>query len=262
MAGDCIDQLRAERRLKTYLVEDPTYLPPILNPPKILALALNYPSHIQETNLDFFNEPIVFEKYPSTMVGHGGAIELPPFPQKVDEEHELGVILSKGGRHIKPAEAKDHVFGYTICNDVSARNRQGERFKMGQPYSYAKNFATFCPMGPWIVTAKELPDPTNLKQQVRVNGKVTRRGNTKDMIFDPFEVIAYCSDYAPLEAGDVISLGTYAGDKQIKAGDTVEMVTDKIGTLTNKVVKAPAPWPMFTAGKPTGPMVKPKRGRR
>jgi 2-keto-4-pentenoate hydratase/2-oxohepta-3-ene-1,7-dioic acid hydratase in catechol pathway len=82
------------------------------------------------------------------------------------------------------------------------------------------------------------------------------------MIFDPFEVIAYCSDYAPLEAGDVISLGTYAGDKQIKAGDTVEMVTDKIGTLTNKVVKAPAPWPMFTAGKPTGPMVKPKRGRR
>jgi 2-keto-4-pentenoate hydratase/2-oxohepta-3-ene-1,7-dioic acid hydratase in catechol pathway len=262
MATDSLDQLRKEGRLKTYLVENPAYLPPILNPPKILALALNYPSHIAETNLDFFNEPIVFEKYPSTMVGHGAEIELPPFPQKVDEEHELAVILSKDARHIRPSEARDHVFGYTICNDVSARQRQGERFKMGQPYSYAKNFATFCPMGPWIVTAKELPNPSNLRQEVRINGKVRRKGNTKDMIFNPFEVIAYCSDYAPLEAGDVISLGTYAGDKNIHAGDKVELVTDKLGTLMNKVVKAKAPWASFTTGKPTGPMVKEKRRAR
>ena len=261
VATDCVDQLREEGRLKTYLVENPKYLPPLLQPPKILALALNYPSHIQETHLDFFNEPIVFEKYPSTMVGHEDEIELPPFPQKVDEEHELALIVSRDCRHVRASQAKDYIFGYTICNDVSARQRQGERFKMGQPYSYAKNFATFCPMGPWIVTAKELPNPGNLKQEVRVNGKVRRRGNTKDMIFDPAQVLAYCSDYAPLQAGDVISLGTYAGDKELKAGDTVELVTDKIGTLRNKVVKSKAPWPSFSTGKPTGPMVKEKRGR-
>lgn len=92
--------------------------------------------------------------------------------------------------------------------------------------------------------------------------KLRRRGNTKDMIFDPFEVIAYCSDYAPLEAGDVISLGTYAGDKDLHAGDTVELVTDKLGTLRNTVVKSKAAWPSFTTGKPTGPMVKERRARR
>jgi 2-keto-4-pentenoate hydratase/2-oxohepta-3-ene-1,7-dioic acid hydratase in catechol pathway len=262
VAGDCIDQLRDEGRLKTYLVPNVRHLPPVMSPPKILALALNYPSHIAETNLDFFNEPIVFEKYPSTMIGHDDEIELPPFPQKVDEEHELALVVSRACRHVKPSQAKDYIFGYTICNDVSARQRQGERFKMGQPYSYAKNFATFCPIGPWIVTAKELPNPRNLRQEVRINGKVRRRGNTNDMIFDPFQVLAYCSDYAPLEAGDVISLGTYAGDKDLHAGDTVELVTDKIGTLRNKVVKSKAPWPSFTTGKPTGPMVKEKRAAR
>ena len=172
VATDCVDQLREEARLKTYLVENPKYLPPLLQPPKILALALNYPSHIQETNLDFFNEPIVFEKYPSTMVGHEDEIELPPFPQKVDEEHELALIVSRDCRHVRASQAKDYIFGYTICNDVSARQRQGERFKMGQPYSYAKNFATFCPMGPWIVTAKELPNP----RQSEAGGAGQRQG--------------------------------------------------------------------------------------
>jgi 2-keto-4-pentenoate hydratase/2-oxohepta-3-ene-1,7-dioic acid hydratase in catechol pathway len=259
IAADCLGQLRKEGRLATYVAEAPTYLPPILSPPKILALALNYQAHIDETNLDFYNEPIVFEKYPSTMVGHDGEIELPPFPQKVDEEHELGLVVGRDCRHVRAADAPDYVFGWTICNDVSARDRQRERLKMGQPYSYAKNFATFCPMGPWIVTAKELPDPRNLKQEVRINGKVTRKGNTKDMIFDPFDVLAYCSDYAPLEAGDVISLGTYSGDKQIRAGDVVELDTDKIGVLRNRVVKAKAEWASFATGKPTGPMVKTKR---
>ncbi len=129
---------------------------------------------------------------------------------------------------------------------------------MGQPYAYAKNLATFCPMGPWIVTTKELGDPRNLKMDVRINGKVTRSGNSKDMIFDPFEVLAYCSDYTPMEAGDMIALGTFAGDKQIVAGDVVELDVEKIGTLRNRVVQSTAPWPNFTAGAPTGPLVRMK----
>src|SRR5580692_701676 len=130
---------------------------------------------------------------------------------------------------------------------------------MGQPYDYAKNFATFCPMGPWIVTKKELPDARNLKMEVRINGKVTRSGNSSKMIFDPFEVLAYCSDYTPMLAGDVISLGTFAGDKEIRAGDTVELEIERIGVLRNKVVAAKAPWPNFAEGVPTGPLQKEKK---
>jgi 2,4-didehydro-3-deoxy-L-rhamnonate hydrolase len=251
-----IERLKSQGRLKDLLVADPVYLPPILLPSKILALALNFREHIEETNLKFYDEPIVFTKYTSNLIGHDGEIELPPFQQKVDEEHELGLVVGRDCRHIRPSQAPDHVFGYTICNDVSARNRQRERGQMGQPYDYAKNFATFAPMGPWIVTKKELPDARNLKMDVRVNGKTTRSGNTSKMIFDPYEVLAYCSDYTPMFAGDVISLGTFAGNKELHAGDVVELEIEKIGVLRNRVVPAKAAWRNFAEGAPTGPLVK------
>jgi 2-keto-4-pentenoate hydratase/2-oxohepta-3-ene-1,7-dioic acid hydratase in catechol pathway len=259
IAGESLDRLRNDRQLGSYLVADPRWLPPIARPPKILALALNYRTHIEETNLSFFDEPIIFTKYSCNLIAHGDPIELPPFPQMVDEEHELALVVSRNCRHLRPHQAPDYVFGYTICNDVSARDRQRERLKMGQPYAYAKNFATFCPMGPWIVTAKELPDPRNLRMEVRINGKVTRSGNSSGMIFDPYEILAYCSDYTLMEAGDIISTGTYAGDKRLKAGDTVELEIEKIGVLRNPVVAASAPWPNFTADKPTGPLVRERR---
>jgi 2-keto-4-pentenoate hydratase/2-oxohepta-3-ene-1,7-dioic acid hydratase in catechol pathway len=252
----CLSELRSNGSLSKYLVASPQWLPPIPRPPKILALALNYQAHIDETNLKFYEEPIVFAKYPSNMIGHEAEIELPPFPQKVDEEHELALVVGRNCRHIRPSQAADYIFGYTICNDVSARDRQRERMKMGQPYAYAKNLATFCPMGPWIVTAKELGDPRNLNMDVRINGKVTRSGNSRDMIFDPFEVLAYCSDYTPMEAGDIIALGTFAGDKQIVAGDVVELDIERIGTLRNRVVQSSTKWSNFAAGVPTGPLVR------
>jgi len=256
---ESIQELRSSGRLQRFVSEKPKYLPPVTQPPKILALALNFREHVDETNLKFYEEPIVFTKYPSNMIGHEAEIELPPFPQKVDEEHELGLVVGRDCRHIRPSQAADFVFGWTICNDVSARNRQRERGQMGQPYAYAKNFATFAPMGPWIVTKKELPDPRNLKMDVRINGKVTRSGSTGKMIFDPFEVLAYCSDYTPMQAGDIISLGTFAGDKEIHASDVVELEIEKIGILRNRVVAAKAHWPNFAEGVPTGPLVKEKR---
>ena len=258
-AEKSLAQLRKSGELGKYLVANPKFLPPILRPPKILALALNYQEHIDETNLHFYNEPIVFEKYTSNLLAHEGEIELPPFPQHVDEEHELALVVGRDCRHITPSQAADYIFGYTICNDVSARDRQRERLKMGQPYSYAKNFATFCPMGPWIVTAKEIGDPLNLKMDVRINGKVTRSGNSGKMIFNPFETLAYCSDYTPMEAGDVISLGTFAGDKKIVAGDVVELEVERIGVLRNRVVASKQAWRSFATDKPTGPLVKEQR---
>ena len=256
IAAQSLDRLKREGKLKDLTVPNPKFLPPILRPSKILALALNFREHIEETNLKFYEEPIVFTKYTSNLLPHDGEIELPPFPQKVDEEHELALVVGRDCRHIRPHEAADYIFGYTICNDVSARNRQRERGQMGQPYDYAKNFATFCPMGPWVVTARELPDARNLKMTVRVNGAVTREGNTGKMIFDPFEVLAYCSDYTPMLAGDVISLGTFAGDKQLKAGDTVELEIERIGTLRNRVVAAKSAWRNFAEGVTNGPFQK------
>ena len=253
-----IERLRAAGRLAEFRVAAPKFLPPILRPSKILALALNYQEHIDESKLTFLDEPIIFEKYPSTMIGHGDAIELPPFPQMVDEEHELALVVGRACRHIVPAEAADYIFGYTICNDVSARDRQRERLKMGQPYSYAKNFATFCPMGPWVVTRAELPDARNLDMEVRVNGESRRKGNSRDMIFDPYEVLAYCSDYTAMEPGDVISLGTFAGFKRLAAGDEVSLIIDRIGTLTNKVVAGTTPWRNFAEGTATGKLVRRK----
>jgi 2-keto-4-pentenoate hydratase/2-oxohepta-3-ene-1,7-dioic acid hydratase in catechol pathway len=254
-----LSALRGSGKLADHLVREPKFLPPVLQPPKILALALNYQEHIDETNLSFYNEPIIFEKYSSNLLPHDGEIELPPFPQHVDEEHELALVVGRDCRHIRPHQAPDYIFGYTICNDVSARDRQRERLKMGQPYSYAKNFATFCPMGPWVVTRKELGDPRNLEMAVRINGKVTRKGNSKQMIFNPFEVLAYCSDYTPMQAGDIISLGTFAGDKKISAGDVVELEVERIGTLRNRVVASKGAWNNFSTDKATGPLVKEKK---
>jgi 2-keto-4-pentenoate hydratase/2-oxohepta-3-ene-1,7-dioic acid hydratase in catechol pathway len=253
---ESLARLRKSGDLPRYLVTGFTWLPPILRPPKILALALNFQEHIDETKLSFFNEPIVFEKYAVNMLPHEGEIVLPPFPQLVDEEIELAVVVGKDCRHIRPSQARDHVFGYTICNDVSARDRQRERARMGQPYAYAKNFDTFCPIGPWVVTKKEIPDPSNLAMEVRVNGQVRRQGNTGKMIFGVFEVLAYCSDYTQMEAGDVISLGTYAGYKELKAGDFVELEIEKIGVLRNRVVASKDEWPNFTTDQRTGPLVK------
>ncbi|MGH7917536.1 MAG: fumarylacetoacetate hydrolase family protein [Candidatus Binataceae bacterium] len=251
-----IERLRSEQRLRDYLVSDFKWLPPIPRPPKILALALNYREHIEESKLSFFDEPIIFAKYANNLIAHGDEIVLPPFPQQVDEEHELALVVGRDCRHIRPSDAPDYIFGYTICNDVSARDRQRERLKMGQPYAYAKNFATFCPMGPWIVTAKELGDARKLAMAVRVNGEIRRSGNTAAMIFDPYEVLAYCSDYTLMEAGDIISLGTYSGNKRLTAGDQLELETERIGVLRNRVVAAPEEWRNFTAGQPTGPLVK------
>lgn len=253
---ESLAKLRASGDLAKHIVAGFKWLPPVMRPPKILALALNFQEHIDETNLQFFDEPIVFAKYPSNMIAQGDTIELPPFPQKVDEECELAVVIGRNARNITSSQAEDFIFGYTICNDVSARNRQRERSHMGQPYAYAKNFATFCPMGPWVVTKKELGDPADLEMRVRVNGKVTREGNSKNMIFNTHEVVAYCSDYAGLEAGDVISLGTFAGEKQIRPGDEVELEIEKIGVLRNTVVQTEAKWRSFEAGEPTGPLVK------
>jgi len=259
IGGECIRRLAAEGTLGRYAVENPKWLAPIARPPKILALALNSRAHLEESRLSFFDEPIVFEKYACNLVPHEGEIEMPPFEQVVEEEHELALVVGRDCRHLSPSQARDYIFGYTICNDVSARDRQRERIKMGQPYSYAKNFATFCPMGPWIVTAAELRDPSNLRVEVRVNGEVRRSGTTADMIFNPFEVLAYCSDYTPMEAGDIISLGTYGGRKRIAAGDVIEMETEGIGVLRNRVVKARAPWRNFTMDKPTGPFIRQTR---
>ncbi len=132
---------------------------------------------------------------------------------------------------------------------------------MNQPYDYAKNLATFCPMGPWVVTQRELPDARNLKMDVRINGKVTRSGSTSKMIFDPYEVLAYCSDYTPMLAGDVISLGQClrGATRNCTPATRSSFEIEKIGTLRNRVVPAKAAWRNFAEGVANGPLQKEKK---
>jgi 2,4-diketo-3-deoxy-L-fuconate hydrolase len=258
VGGGAIERARAAGTLASRLVTDFAWLPPIPRPPKILAVALNFYAHVNETSefTHYRDEPILFPKYTTNLLPHEGTILLPPFPQRVSEELEPAVVFSRDARHIRPSEAPDYVFGYTICNDVSARDRQRERIKMGQPYSYAKNMATFCPMGPWIVTRQELPSLEGLHMQVRNDGVVKREGSADGMIYNAFEVMAYCSDWTPMEAGDVITLGTFDGEKDIAPGQTLELEIERIGVLRNRVERDPQPWPNFPTDEPTGHRIR------
>lgn len=218
-----------------------------LQPQKVIALGLNYRDHIKESvsvkvrgfDQNEPEEPILFPKLPSAMIGHNQAIEIPPilgdyaFPEeRTDYEGELAVVIATGGRNIAVGSAMDHVLGYTCANDVSQRNIQnGDR----SGWFRGKSFDTFLPIGPRIVPRDGIVDVQNLSVQTRLNGTVVQEGNTGQMIFPVAETIAFISRNFTLAAGDIILTGTPAGVGPIHHGDTVEVEIESIGTLTNTV---------------------------
>ena len=183
--------------------------------------------------------PTVFSKYNSSLTGHLCPIVLPRNSAKPDYEAEFAVVIGKGGRHIEEDRWREHVFGYTIVNDVSARD-----FQMAtSQWMMGKTFDTFAPVGPWIVTADEIADPHNLRIALRLNGETLQDSNTSNLIFGIGKLIAFLSSVFTLEAGDIISTGTPAGvgfarkpPVWLKAGDRVEVEVEGIGTLVNPVV--------------------------
>ena len=215
-------------------------LPPV-RPGKIIAIGLNYMDHIDETELQVPERPLIFAKFPSSLIGPCDQIVIDrSITERVDWEVELGVVVGEQMRNVPDSKALDYVLGYTVGNDVSARDVQ---FGDGQ-WIRGKSLDTFCPIGPAVVTADEIPDPQALQLRTRVNGEVMQESSTELMLFGVAQLLAFCSRNFTLDPGDLLLTGTPWGcgefmdpKRSLEDGDLVEAEIEQIGTLRNRVVE-------------------------
>ena len=231
----------------TYAAADVQLKAPII-PKKFFHTAGNFREHHEEATKAGFSHPvmpwIVFFQNVDAIVGHDEPVIYPEhLTQELDYELELAVVLKKGGKHFTPEQARNHIGGYVIFNDITARDIQRREMKSGV-FSFCKGIDTFCPLGPWIVTADEIPDPHNLAMELRVNGEPRQRSHSGKMSVKIPEILSH---YSPMgySAGDVVSTGTvsgvaaFSGDPKawyLKAGDVMECEIEKIGILRNRVI--------------------------
>ena len=217
-----------------------TYLPPLQQPAKALAIGLNYKDHAAESRFELPKHPVVFQRYPSSWVAHGQPLVRPKVSVQFDYEAELVAVIGRAGRHIPKAQALDHVAGYSLFNDGSIRDHQ---LRTPQ-WLLGKNFDATGAFGPVFVTADELPaGAVGLQIQCRLNGETLQNANTRDMIFDVATLVAACSEVMTLQPGDMLITGTPAGVGMarqppvwMKAGDVCEVEIEGIGLLRNPVV--------------------------
>lgn len=209
---------------------------------KLICIGLNYRDHAREANLAEPAEPIIFFKATSSITGPTDPIEIPPDANKVDWEVELGVVIGTPGRRIAQSAALSHVAGYCIVNDVSERAWQMER---GGQWDKGKSADTFAPLGPWLVTRDEVPNPQRLALLLEVDGVRRQQGNTRDMIFGVQELVAYVSQFMSLQPGDVIATGTPAGVGMgfkpaifLQAGQTLRLSVEGLGEQVSPVIAA------------------------
>lgn len=216
------------------------FLPVITNPDKILAIGLNYKTHVEEGgNRAVPEQPMIFTRYPNSHVGHGQAMIKPKASDMFDFEGEMAVIIGTTCRHVSQADALSVVAGYSCYNDGSVRDYQ----RHTSQFIPGKNFYKSGAFGPWMVTADEIPDPASLTLMTRLNGEEMQRATTDDLIFNVPQLINYISTFTELYPGDVIATGTTGGvgfwrDPKVfmKEGDTIEVEFDKIGVLSNPIV--------------------------
>jgi 2-keto-4-pentenoate hydratase/2-oxohepta-3-ene-1,7-dioic acid hydratase in catechol pathway len=215
---------------------------PILAPPKFIGIGLNYRDHAAESGMDPPEHPMMFNKQSTCVVGPDAPIHLPRASSVLDYEGEFGVVIGRRCRHVPKARAPEVIAGYTIVNDVSVRDWQLRVRTM----TIGKSFDTHGPMGPWIVTPDEIGDPHALRIRTWINGEKRQDSNTKELIFDSFDLVEHLSTAFTLEPGDVIATGTPAGvgiafkpPKLLKAGDVVRIEIEGIGTLQNEVIDEP-----------------------
>ena len=232
---------------------DPTSLPRVAGSPrlgacvgqvgKFICIGLNYADHAAETGAPIPAEPVVFGKWTSAIVGPNDDIEIPRHSRKTDWEVELGVVIGKGGRYISEADALEHVAGYCVINDVSEREFQLE---LGGTWDKGKGCDTFGPLGPWLVTRDEIPDPHQLDLWLEVDGKRYQNGNTRTMIFQIPRIISYLSQFMSLQPGDVISTGTPPGvglgikpePVYLRAGQQIRLGIAGLGEQNQRTVNA------------------------
>jgi 2-keto-4-pentenoate hydratase/2-oxohepta-3-ene-1,7-dioic acid hydratase in catechol pathway len=212
-----------------WAVEDVRMLAPIL-PSKVVCVGRNYADHATELGNEVPKEPLIFLKPSTSVIGPGESIRLPAISDQVEHEAELAVVIGlPGARGLDREAAKGSIFGYTCANDVTARDLQQQDVQ----FTRAKGFDSFCPLGPWIETDADMADA---EIRCEVNGEVRQLGSTKDMVFDPAQLVAFVSQVMTLLPGDVVLTGTPAGVGPLQAGETVSVSVAGIGTLSNKVV--------------------------
>jgi len=213
---------------------------PVPRPGKIVAVGRNYADHAAETGVKPFEKPRIIAKLPSSVCGPGSTVRRPPGVQKLDFEVELAVVIGRAARQVAKADALACVAGYTILDDVSAREFQ---FDVAPPQTtFAKSMDDFCPMGPWLVTADEVSDPQDLDLRLELNGEPMQSGNTRNMIFSVATLIEYITSYMTLEPGDVIATGTPAGigafrkpPRWLQPGDRLALDITRIGRLEHAI---------------------------
>lgn len=205
-----------------------------LKPTKILAVAKNYKKHIDELELSVPGEPKIFLKPPSALIGDDEVVIIPKASERVDYEVELAVIIKEKCRKVAKEEALDYVLGFTVFNDITARDIQAKEMKEGMPWDIAKGFDTFAPVGPEIIPVGDV-DCHNLNIWLKINGKIKQNSNTKNMIFSVEDLISYLSHVMTLEPMDIIATGTPEGVGPIKDGNIVECGIEDIGILKFKV---------------------------
>lgn len=208
-----------------------------IRPSKLVCLIINYHAHGAELKHALTDMPLWFLKPPQSIIGEGEQIVLPELSDNVHHEVELAAIIGKGGANIPVDEALDHVLGYTIILDITARDLQDKYIAEGRPWSIAKGFDTFAPMKLDIVPRDQIPDPDNLAISLEVNGEVRQSSSTKNMIFSVAEQIAEISKVTTLERGDVIATGTPEGVGEIHEGDELFASIESVGTLRVSVAR-------------------------
>ncbi|KAA3614388.1 MAG: FAA hydrolase family protein [Planctomycetota bacterium] len=231
---DAMQAMQAQWQDLPVVEDSERWASPIARPGKVLCIGLNYREHAAESGLEIPPEPVIFMKAANTVIGPYDPVWIPRGSQKTDWEVELAVVLGKDARYLKDeAEAMAHVAGYCISNDVSEREFQLER--QGQ-WTKGKSCDHFNPLGPWLATADEIPDPQDLHLECRVNQRIMQKAHTGDMAFSVAAIVLYLSQFMTLEAGDLINTGTPSGvglgqdpPLYLKAGDQMELSIDHLG---------------------------------
>lgn len=223
--GDIFGEYR--RLVADIPVQSVKILPPVV-PSKIIGVGRNFAEHAKEHGVEIPEIPLIFLKPPSTVIGPDETIEIPPQSKLVEHEAELAVVIGKTGRWISPEDAQSHILGYTIANDVTARDLQ----RRDDQWTRSKGFDTFCPLGPWIETDLDASDTVI---SCRVNSIVRQMASTREMVFSVNQLIAFISSVMTLSPGDVVLTGTPAGVGQLEAGNIVEISIEGIGVLKNDV---------------------------
>ncbi|MFC1725677.1 fumarylacetoacetate hydrolase family protein [candidate division KSB1 bacterium] len=221
-----------------FKIDSYRYLPVLSNPQKFICIGRNYIEHAAESGNKVPQSPIFFLKANSSMIAHLDKIVIPDLNLgRVDHEVELAVIIGKKGKNISKETAMNYVAGYTVVNDITARELQRSDAKKGHPWARAKSIDTFGPIGPYFVPRGYLKDPYNLRLFCKVDGEIKQDGNTKDMVFKIDDLIAYLSKFITLYPNDIIATGTVSGISEIKSGHILEAYVEKIGTLKNRVIE-------------------------